>query len=102
MAQTLQRAIRSTDLVARVGGDEFVVLLPETSERDTGEVVNRLRQRLDTAMQENGWPVTFSIGSATCLHPPDSIDNLISRADQLMYKVKFNGKNSVRQEVVPC
>ena len=46
-------------------------------------------------MQQAGWPVTFSIGVLTCLEAPQSIDEVIRLADDLMYSVKRDGKNAV-------
>jgi PleD family two-component response regulator len=52
-------------------------------------------------MAENGWSVTFSIGAATFLSPPRSVDEMMLRADQLMYEAKRAGKNAVRLDVLP-
>jgi PleD family two-component response regulator len=51
-------------------------------------------------MREGGWPITFSLGVATFLAPPATIDELVNKADALMYRVKQRGKNAVEYEVV--
>ena len=99
-AQTIQSKIRSSDLVARVGGDEFALLLPETQSEAAQIVVRRLQRFLLDQAQKNEWPVTFSVGVATFLRPPDSVEEMIKKADALMYAAKNSGGNAVRHEVV--
>lgn len=99
-AETMRSRIRMSDVIARVGGDEFAILLPE-ADYDAAEVVMRkVHESLSDAMRQRGWPVTFSMGMVTCLEPPDSADELIRAADSLMYSGKYGGKNTVRHEVV--
>ncbi|HLM56720.1 MAG TPA: GGDEF domain-containing protein, partial [Pyrinomonadaceae bacterium] len=96
VAETIRRDVRSIDVVARLGGDEFAVLMPETDGRAARAAVERLRDRLAFAARQQGWPVTFSIGVATWDEPPPSVDEVLRRADELMYAAKRGGKNSVR------
>lgn len=98
VADTLQANTRNYDVVARLGGDEFLLLLPETDPQTAQAVVDRVQKSLRTTMEQNGWPVTFSIGAATFLHPPDSVDEMIHAADKLMYAVKSAGKNGVKYQ----
>ena len=51
-------------------------------------------------VQDNGWPVTFSIGVATFISPPDNIDEMIDAADAQMYFAKQNGKNRTWYKVI--
>jgi len=83
--------MRQTDLPARLGGDEFAVLFPETEEGPAREVADKMRARLEAAMQTAGWPVGFSMGVVTASSPPDAYE-LIRTADDLMYEVKRSGK----------
>jgi two-component system cell cycle response regulator len=90
--------LRSYDLAARIGGDEFVVLLPETDSAQTEIALEKLRLRLLTAMKERGWPVTLSIGVVTVSPAGDEpllIDELIKQADSLMYEAKNSGKDRI-------
>ena len=96
VGSALSNAIRKTDLTARLGGDEFAVLYPELDAARTQEVVNKLQSQLGAAMRDGGWPVTFSIGVVTCERVPASVEELIHRADQLMYEVKSSGRDAVR------
>lgn len=94
VVNTIKEIIRLTDTIARLGGDEFCVLLPDTGHDQAVIVVNRLRNALLAAMEINQWQVTFSIGVVTFNHPPSNVDQMIFRADQLMYSVKNGTKNA--------
>ncbi len=100
VAQTLRGATRAVDAVARLGGDEFGLLLPETDGDTATALLARLRATLLAAMARNGWNVGFSIGAATFVTPPRSIDEMMARADELMYEVKRTGKGQTRLAVV--
>jgi diguanylate cyclase (GGDEF)-like protein len=89
--------VRSIDTVARLGGEEFAVLLPDTGADTALLVAERLRHGLDRAPGENdriGVGYTVSIGAAT-LHPGESIDAMLSRADAALYAAKAGGRNTV-------
>ncbi|WP_020677922.1 GGDEF domain-containing protein [Geopsychrobacter electrodiphilus] len=92
--------IRGTDLVARLGGDEFVVVCPESDETQSQKVIERLRRALLEAMKKEGWPVTFSIGLVTDYGVTSSWDEILQRADLLMYRVKSAKKDGILHEVI--
>ncbi len=100
VAHCLRETTRESDLVARIGGDEFVILATEMNFESARSFTARLQSNLHKAMANGGWPVTFSIGAATYNVPPGSIDELIKTADDLMYSVKRIQKNSVRHSLV--
>jgi diguanylate cyclase (GGDEF)-like protein len=95
VVETLKQTLRGSDFVARLGGDEFAVLLPETNDTQSRVLIQRLQSTLLQTTEDNGWPVTFSIGVLTCPQAPKHLDNIIAKADELMYKVKASGKNAV-------
>ncbi|CAG0957392.1 diguanylate cyclase [Geobacter sp.] len=99
VAGTLSRNIRSTDMVARLGGDEFALLLPESDAESARNVVRKVMNSLKGALKDD-WPVTFSVGMVTYMLPPASVDEMVKKADNLMYAVKLAGKGAVRHEVV--
>ena len=99
-ARTIQDKIRSSDLIARIGGDEFALLLPETQSEAAQIVVRRLQRFLMDLAQRNEWPVTFSFGVATFLRAPGSVEEMVKRADVLMVAAKAAGGNAVRHEVI--
>jgi diguanylate cyclase (GGDEF)-like protein len=94
VATTIREELRGSDIVARVGGDEFAVLLAETGE-ESSEVLKKLRSRLNTVMAHHGGAVTASIGAVTFRFPPASVDEMVHLADKLMYRIKHSGKDRV-------
>jgi len=94
-ANSLQNNVRSIDMVSRIGGDEFVILMPEVTHDQVMDTIERLRARLTVEIEKQQWPVTVSIGVATFSVPPASVDEMISRADELMYEAKRAGKNKI-------
>ena len=98
VARALSGVVRSSDVVARLGGDEFVVLLPEASAAPARLATEKLRGALAEVVPAHGWRMTASIGVATFLVPPESVDELLAAVDRLMYRAKQAGKNGVAHE----
>lgn len=99
VVEVIKSNLRSTDTIARVGGDEFAILLPETNSEQARSVICKIREKLNAAMAEESWSVTFSMGVLTCAEIPVTVDEMIKIADSLMYEVKKSGKNSVLFDV---
>jgi diguanylate cyclase (GGDEF)-like protein len=100
VGRTISRSLRTSDLVARVGGDEFCVLLPEAGEKAAKKAANRIFERLNVKMVEENYPTTFSFGVVSYINGyPKSVDEMIQEADTVMYEVKKTGKNNIRLEV---
>jgi diguanylate cyclase (GGDEF)-like protein len=97
-AGALAAGIRGTDLLARIGGDEFVLLLPDTDAEEAVGVVNRLRASV--AEVSANAPITASVGIATHRFPPPTVDALITTADELMYQAKQKGGDRVVGSIV--
>jgi diguanylate cyclase (GGDEF)-like protein/PAS domain S-box-containing protein len=103
VARVLERNVRRTDLVARFGGEEFMVLLPDSSLAGAAEAAEKLRAALeaepisvDAAGGRVTLKMTVSIGAATLTREePASFDDLMGRADQALYAAKLAGRNRV-------
>jgi diguanylate cyclase (GGDEF)-like protein len=99
LAGIAKATARTSDTVARIGGDEFVILMPETGEQAATAVVARLLQVVPKGVGRDGVPVTCSIGLATFREAPSSVELMLSSADQLMYAAKAAGRNALRRGV---
>ncbi len=91
--------LRRVDVVGRMGGDEFALLLPETAGAEARLVVERLRIGLAKVTDETG--VGFSFGVVTFERPPGTVGLALDRADALMYAAKVAGPNAVRYATEP-
>ena len=101
VARTLSESIRESDLAFRLGGDEFAVLFPALEEIQALPVLDKVQAELLNAMQEQQWPVTFSIGAVTFTSLMDSSRDMIKLVDDIMYEVKKSSKNNIRHVVWP-
>lgn len=99
IASLIQSSVRKNDTVARIGGDEFIILAPETGCEQASEVFRRVQNNLIKSMKNQGYYVTISTGVVTYLTPPASVDEMIRLADVQMYSSKKDGKNMIRHEI---
>ena len=96
ISKRLKLCIRDSDTLARVGGDEFNLMLPDINSRDdVSNLVNKITQSLEAPfmIEGNDVYVTFSIGTAIFPEDGDSSETLIKHADMAMYNIKGKGKN---------
>jgi diguanylate cyclase (GGDEF)-like protein len=94
----VQEELRDTDVVARYGGDEFIVMLPETFAAGAAGVGTRIRQRVQESVLDTRDEMvksSVSIGIASFPEHGDSLDSVIEKADRAMYASKESGKNRV-------
>ena len=98
LSRTIEQNLRQTDVAARIGGEEFVVLLPETPLENAKILAGRLRgaiEMISVQVAANATAsLTASVGVAT-LRPGETLDQLMSRADRCLYDAKGKGRNQV-------
>jgi two-component system cell cycle response regulator len=96
----MRKAIRNIDLACRYGGEEFVIVMPETDMAVATAVAERLRRRIASepfAIQQGArhLEVTISIGIAALSSAGDNAASILKRADQALYRAKRDGRNRV-------
>lgn len=106
VARYLHDSIRQSDICGRYGGEEFVLLLPNTPGRNAVFLANRLRSGVADIMHSGlGIPsnvaITVSGGVATCPRDATDLDNLVLRADEALYEAKRAGRNRITQAGIP-
>jgi two-component system, cell cycle response regulator len=89
--------LRASDYLGRIGGDEFAMMLPDTSVVDAFDVADCLRKGLAAALEVSSMPMplTVSIGIAEYIQPEASLEELLHGADAALYDAKSKGKNRV-------
>jgi diguanylate cyclase (GGDEF)-like protein len=95
VAQVLKESTRTTDVAARMGGDEFALLLPETPFAQAEGALKKLLSRVNEAMEEGGWDSSVSIGAVTFEAPVNSADEALRLSDRLMYQAKSEGGDGI-------
>ncbi|GGB38811.1 hypothetical protein GCM10011502_10100 [Oceanisphaera marina] len=97
IAKTMQQSLRETDFVARFGGEEFMVLLSNTDQKDIEKPLQKLCDRIKNIpfrFKEEPVTITISLG-ATLLKQGDSIQSALERADQALYRAKHAGRDQI-------
>jgi len=94
VAEALAAPLHPADILARIGGDEFALLLPNTDTQSVRTLLEKSREQLSGIDLEKA-KITCSYGAMIFLHPPSSSDEAMRLADHLMYLAKRNGKNAV-------
>ncbi len=98
LVTVLRSVLREQDLLCRAGGEEFCILLPDTSEHGATTVANRLRIALEQTpfmWEKTRWPLTASFGLAVFTPGRDDPETLLQRADRAVYHAKERGRNQV-------
>jgi diguanylate cyclase (GGDEF)-like protein len=93
-AAAVRNALRATDIVARLGRDEFIALLPETTAASARIVLDKLRAGLAGLRTTDGRVATPSIGGVTFLNPPRAVDDIVRALDDRIAEAKSTGAPS--------
>ncbi len=93
-SKIISSSIRLSDVIFRFGGDEFVLLFPETTSKQTAKVLDTITINLKKLVRPDGTPTTMSLGIAQ-YRDGDTSKTLLDRADKAMYKAKGSGGNRI-------
>jgi diguanylate cyclase (GGDEF)-like protein len=99
-AQTIRSTLRSTDIISRLGGSKFAILMPETKNENAADIVYKVQENLLDMVKHNGWPVAFSTGVVTCVGPTCTTGELIKMAEDLMNAARESGKNMMKFKIL--
>lgn len=103
IVQVCAQVVRKEDVLGRLGGEEFALLLPQTSLDEAHHLVERLRERIASSRMDDGPPgapavvLTASFGVTGMRAEDQSVDDLLGRADAALYRAKAAGRNRVEQ-----
>ena len=97
LVQRCSASLRATDLIGRWGGEEFLLVLPDTGQESALQLAERLRQRISEGRTSTGQRVTASFGVAV-YQPGESLAPLLKRADDALYRAKDRGRNRVEHQ----
>ena len=95
VAMATRDALREGDVAARIGGDEFAALLPETAGHQAADLVEAMRSSVRRAMQQGGWDTDLSIGVVTLADGAVAPERALRLADELALEAKQSGKGRV-------
>ncbi|HCS74809.1 MAG TPA: hypothetical protein DIW17_13155, partial [Clostridiales bacterium] len=98
IAKVLRSACRHEDIIARTGGDEFIILLPQVNREEAQAIVDRI-SRSCNEVEVSPIPLSVSVGTATRENKEDSINSIIELAEERMYTAKLRENSMVRDEM---
>ncbi|MEW5785122.1 MAG: diguanylate cyclase [Bacillota bacterium] len=100
-AAVLKKSLRKSDILARVGGDEFVLIMPRTDGEAMGEVVARIRREIEQYNEKHqDLPISISLGTAVSKSAAQSLEETYKNADSLMYRDKLSHSENARNRIV--
>lgn len=91
--KVIRKNIRESDIIARIGGDEFIILFPDMDYINAGIAIDKIKKTVCEMMENNSWGCSLSIGVGIFNGWDKSSDEMIQIVDQLMYKIKNGTKN---------
>ena len=98
LVRCVRDELRGSDVMARFGGDEFVILLPETNRRGAHELAERIRKSVESSRFDargNDFNITISLGIASYPDDGGNLEVILDKADKAMYRAKKQGRNRV-------
>ncbi|WP_445662623.1 GGDEF domain-containing protein [Cytobacillus sp. FSL H8-0458] len=95
LSELVKRETRASDLCFRIGGEEFLIILPGSEVHITESVAERIRKTTEYTLSPSGKPITVSMGISSFPDSADSFSELMNKTDQALYKAKQEGRNRV-------
>jgi diguanylate cyclase (GGDEF)-like protein len=98
LVRSIREQLRGSDIMARFGGDEFILLLPETPNKGAVELAERIRRSIETSrfdVRSGDANITVSLGVASYPEDGGNLDVILDKADKAMYRAKEQGRNRV-------
>lgn len=101
LADILTQSVRDKDILARVGGDEFIIFLPKTDTEAAQKIVDRIRKNIKQYNEDNLiLPLSISLGLETAEMPGDNLEEVLKKADENMYNNKFFQKKNSQSQII--
>ena len=94
VSEIIKNSCRKEDIITRWGGDEFIILLPKTSEKDALDVIERIRKATKVQKLKDRINISISLGLTTKNDLDENIEHIIEQADKNMYLDKASKKNN--------
>ncbi len=98
--EQLSRTLRANDVVVRLGGNEFALLLPQTNDVQAQKAFERLQPHMQTALSGGATDLEYIIGVTTFLGMPDTVEDLTEKTDEFLKRMKGTGKNRLEYQVI--
>ena len=95
IGRELSRYLRVTDVIGRMGGEEFIILFSETDQQNAYSVIARLYVLLTAEVHKKKWPIMISMGVLTCNDTAIELDKVLHEIDKMMYGAKRSGKSQI-------
>ncbi|PJH76176.1 MAG: hypothetical protein CO064_02640, partial [Anaerolineae bacterium CG_4_9_14_0_8_um_filter_58_9] len=100
IGRELSRFLRVTDVIGRMGGEEFIILFSETDQQNAYSVIARLYSLLTAEIHKKKWPIMISMGVLTCNETAIELDKVLNEIDKMMYGAKRSGKSQITYRVM--
>ena len=100
IGRELSRYLRVTDVIGRMGGEEFIILFSETDQQNATSVIARLYSLLIAEIHKKEWPIMISMGVLTCNETTIELNKVLNEIDKMMYGAKRSGKSQITYRVL--